>query len=106
MLVQHELTRSPACGGNSKSVYCVIQARLEKLKEHLTGNALTTCSFCKHVSELSLEQSIDVLSLLLFCKLYCVFRLLALLTATVHTRRIVLLLKSFVLTQDRLIKSS
>src|SRR5690606_7153736 len=104
VLVQHELTRSPASRCNSESVHEVIQPRLQHLEQYLAGNALLPRGVDEQLGKLPLEQAVDVLGLLLFCQLYGVFGLLAFLASTVLPRRIVFLLERFVLAHNGLVK--
>src|SRR5690606_29587642 len=105
MLVQHELTRSPAGGCNSEAVHEVIQTALQHLQQDLAGNALLSRSVDEHLRKLALEQSVDVLGLLLFRELYRVLRLLAFPAPTVLPRRIALFLQRLILAHDGLVKT-
>src|SRR3712207_5611052 len=68
MLMTYHLTSCCTCGSDTQTENNVIKTALQVLKQYLTGNTLSLCSFLKHITELTLKHTIGELSFLLLCQ--------------------------------------
>src|SRR3712207_8099979 len=87
MLMTYHLTSSSTCGSNTQTEYYVIETALQVLKQYLTGNTLSLCSFLKHITELPLTHTIGELSFLLLCQHDTVLRHLSATIVAMLSRR-------------------
>ncbi len=70
----NELTGCSTSRSNTQTVYYIVKTTLELLKQSLTGHAIGTGCFFEEDTELSLENTICILCLLLLCELCAVLR--------------------------------
>lgn len=73
----HQLTGFAAGIGIAHTEHYIVQTTLQLLQQHLTGVALLALGSGVVSAELTLEDTIDELNLLLLSQLQAIFRLLA-----------------------------
>ena len=106
VLVAYQLACSCTSGGDTQAEYDVVKTALQILKENLTGNAFSLCRLLKHITELTLKNTIGVLSFLLLCQHDTVLRHLSATAVAMLSRREVSSGQNFVCAEDGLTKST
>ena len=86
MLVEHDLTGGRTGGSYAQTVNHVVETRLEKLEQNLTGDTFETRSLLEEVAELTFEQTVGIFGLLLFAELNTVLRCFTALVLAVLAR--------------------
>ena len=74
VLVVDKLTSSSASRSNSKTEDDIVETALQVLKKHLTSDTVSLGCSVEHVVELTLQNAIGVLCLLLLSKLSTILR--------------------------------
>jgi hypothetical protein len=106
VLVVDELTSSTTGRSDAQTINDVVKAALQILEENLTGDTTGTGSLLEHITELLLQHTICVLSLLLLCKHDAILGSLATTVVTVLARREVTLSLYFGISQDCLAEAT
>ena len=106
VLVVYKLTCCCTSRSNTKTEHYIVKTTLQFLKKNLTSDTVSLSCLFEHITELTLKNTISVLSFLLLCQHDTVLRHFSATVVAMLSRREVSLGQNFVSAEDWFTKSA